>query len=352
MNIELSPKILDVVEVPNRFLGSETPGVALGTVVEVFGEPRGELLVEVTDENGVPLDLVLLPASETKKLWSSPKPEKQASSDEGATNEFQKGVLLLQNGLLAEAKTYFELAFKHDPRLAGTLMNSANGLAERGMYDAAIFVYQLVLELQPGNRLTRRNLAAMHINRGIQYSKRGAPDKAVEEFGHSLSLEPSGEIAQKAQHNLGAAYTQLGTRLAEINRQQEAVATLYFALQISPSDVTRRNLAIALVSLQASRAEGSRQTPPISAFRNPVQMGLTLSECLNTFGATLANLGDVQGARRTLMEALHADPGNELARMNLARLDTSKERAGPSWMNFGISSIEPQPVAGGARIVV
>ncbi|MGB9488265.1 MAG: hypothetical protein WCD04_19400, partial [Terriglobia bacterium] len=262
MNIELSPKILDVVEVPNRFLGSETPGVALGTVVEVFGEPRGELLVEVTDENGVPLDLVLLPASETKKLWSSPKPEKQASSDEGATNEFQKGVLLLQNGLLAEAKTYFELAFKHDPRLAGTLMNSANGLAERGMYDAAIFVYQLVLELQPGNRLTRRNLAAMHINRGIQYSKRGAPDKAVEEFGHSLSLEPSGEIAQKAQHNLGAAYTQLGTRLAEINRQQEAVATLYFALQISPSDVTRRNLAIALVSLQASRAEGSRQTPP------------------------------------------------------------------------------------------
>jgi tetratricopeptide (TPR) repeat protein len=344
MNIELSPKILDVVEVPIRFLGPETSGVALGTVVEVFGEPRGQLLVEVTDENGVPLDLVLLPASEAKKVWSSPDPVKQASSDEGATNEFQKGVLLLQNGLIAEAKTHFELAFKHDPRLAGTLMNLANGSAERRMYDAAILVYQLILELQPENRLTRRNLAATHINRGIQYSERGALDKAVEEFGYSLSLEPSGEIAQKAQHNLVAAYTRLGLRLAEINRQQEAVAIFIIAFQIRPSDLTRRNLATALVSLQASRAEGSRQAPSISGFRNPIQMGLTLSECLNAFGATLANLGDVEGARHALMEALQADPENELARNNLARLDTSKESAGASWMNFGISSIEPQHV--------
>ena len=342
MNIELSPRILDVVEVPNKFLGSETPGVALGTVVEVFGDHRGELLVEVTDENGVPLNLVLLPTSEAKKVWASPEPEKHASSDGGATNEFQQGVLLLQNGLLAEAKAHFEVAFKHDPKLAGTLMNLANGLAERGIYDAAIFGYQLVLELQPENRLTRRNLAATHINQGIQYAGRGALDKAVEEFGHSLSLDPSGETAQKAQHNLVAAYTQLGTRLAEINRQQEAVVNFFIALQISPSDLTRRNLAIALVSLQASRAEGSRQTPSLSGFRNPIQMGLTLSECLNAFGATLANLGDVEGSRRTLLEAIQVDPENKLARMNLARLDDSKESSGPSWMNFGIASIEPQ----------
>ena len=344
MNIELSPKILDVVEVPNRFLGSETPGVALGTVVEVLGEPNGGLLVEVTDESGVPRDLVLLPASEAKKVWASPEPEKQVSSDEGAANEFQKGVLLLQNGHIAEAKTHFEFAFKHDPRLAGTLMNLAIGSGKRGMFDAAILVYQLVLELQPENRLTRRNLAATHINRGIQYAGRGALDKAVEDFGYSLSLEPSGEIAQKAQHNLVAAYTQLGLRLAEINRHQESVANFFIALQIGPSDLTRRNLAIALVSLQASRAEGSRQTPSVYGFRNPIQMGLTFSECLNAFGATLANLGDVEGARRALMEALQADPENGLARNNLARLDTTRESAGPSWMNFGISSIEPQHV--------
>ena len=261
MNKEFSPRVLDVVGVPNRFLGSETPGVALGTIVEVFGEPRGELLVEVSDESGVPLDLVLLPASEAKKVWASPEHEERAFPDEGATNQFQKGVLLLQNGLVVEAKTHFELAFKHDPRLAGTLMNLANGPAEKGMYDAAIFIYQLVLELQPENRLTRRNLAATHINRGIQYAGRGVLDKAIQEFGSSLSLEPSGEIAQKAQHNLVAAYTQLGTRLAEINRQQAAVNNFFIALQISPSDVTRRNLAIALVSLQASRAEGSRTVP-------------------------------------------------------------------------------------------
>jgi len=344
MNIELSPKILDVVEIPNRFFRPETSGVALGTVVEVFGEFREQLLVEVPDENGVPLDLVLLPASEAKKVWSYPQPEKQASCDAGAASDFQKGVLLLQNGLIAEAKTHFEQAFRHDPRLAGTLMNLAIESGKRGVYDSAILVYQLVLELQPENRLTRHNLAATHINRGIQYAGRGALDKAVEEFGYSLSLEPSGEIAQKAQHNLVAAYTQLGLRLGEINRHQESVANFFIALQVSPSDLTRRNLAIALVSLQASRAEGSRQTLSMSGFRHPIQMGLTLSECLNAFGATLANLGDAEGARHALMEALQADPGNELARMNLERLASAKESVGPSWMDFGISSIEPQHV--------
>jgi len=73
MNIELSPKILDVVEVPDRFLRSGTSGGVLGTIVEVFGEPRGQVLLEVTDENGVPLDMVLLSASEAKIVWSSPR---------------------------------------------------------------------------------------------------------------------------------------------------------------------------------------------------------------------------------------------------------------------------------------
>lgn len=207
-------------------------------------------------------------------------------------------------------------------------------------------VYNLLFDLQPENRLTRRNLAATHINRGIQYGGRGALDKAIQEFSYSLSLEPSGEIAQKAQHNLVAANTQLGMRLSEINRQQEAVGRFLLALQIGPSNLTRRNLAIALVSLQASRAEGSRRIPSISDFRNPIQMGLAYSQCLNTFGATLANLGDLEGARHVLMEAIQADPKNELARNNLARLDVSKESARPAWMNFGISSIEPQQVVG------
>lgn len=51
--------------------------------MEVFGDPGGELLVAVADENGVPLDLVRLPAAEAKKVWSSPELEKPTSSDEG-----------------------------------------------------------------------------------------------------------------------------------------------------------------------------------------------------------------------------------------------------------------------------
>jgi hypothetical protein len=36
MDTALSPKLLDVVEVPNKFLGYEKSGTTLGTVMEVM----------------------------------------------------------------------------------------------------------------------------------------------------------------------------------------------------------------------------------------------------------------------------------------------------------------------------
>ncbi len=51
-------------------------------------------------------------------------------------------------------------------------------------------------------------------------------------------------------------------------------------------------------------------------------MGLTLSECLNAHGATLAGLGKFSEAKRALEDAIKANPQNETARKNLKFLST------------------------------
>ncbi len=341
MNIELSPKLLDVVEVPNKFLGYETPGTALGTVVEVFGNPASSLLVEISDEGGVPQDLVEMPASEARKVWSAPQRDEQAS--EGAAgSRFQRGILLLQNGVVGEARAEFRAAFEVDPRLAGTLMNLANGLAERGGYDSAIFLYELIIELQPENQLTKRNLLAAHINRGVWYAGQGALDKAIDDFSVPLMLEAPEDLAHRAQHNLVASYTQRGLDLFGMKRFLEAFGSFAAALQIQPSDITRKNLAIALVAVQAFQGE-RKQAPPVAAFKQPIRMGLSYSECLGAYGATLTSLGDQDIARRILDKAVDLDPHNELAQANLARLQASQQAAAAVQMEMGITIIEPEP---------
>jgi len=346
MNIELNPNLLDVVEIPKKFLGDETPGTTLGTVVEVFGNPPSSLLVEIADQGGVPQHLVEVPASEAGKVWSAPQRE-EGAAESVAGVRFQKGILLLQNGLVGEAIADLRAAFEADPRLAGTLMNLASDLAQRGGYDSAIFLYELIVELQPENQLNRRNLLAAHINRGVWHARHGALEKAIDDFSVPLMLEAPEDLAQRARHDLVATYTQWGIRLSGINRFREALANFATSLQIQPSQVTRKNLAIGLVSWQASRVEG-KQTPSAAAFKQPMRMGLSLSECLNAYGATVANLGDVDSAQRILQAAIQADPANELAHANLTSVEASRRSAVPAHLDFGITAIEPEPAQAAA----
>ncbi|PYV28571.1 MAG: hypothetical protein DMG27_00825 [Acidobacteria bacterium] len=342
MESTLNPKLLDVVKVPNEFLGLGSSGTTVGTVVEVLGVPPQSLLVEVADQDGVPSRLVSVPISQAEKVWSFEETEKGLPPSQEAMTRYERGMLLLQNGLLLDARSEFQTAFQLDPSLAGALMNSANDLARRASYDAAIQVYELILELQPQNSLTRENLAATHINRGVFYGRNGALDKAIEDFNACLLLNPSHERLRRAQRNLVAVYTQLGLRLAGIRRYEEALGAFAVALQIEPAEITRKNLAVALVSLMASRREGGRQIPPIYAFRRCMYMGLTYSECLNAYGATLASLGDMEGARRALEAAVQADPRNELAEASLSRLKRYREGSEIPQIELGTTALEPQ----------
>jgi len=337
MDTTFRPKLLDVVRFPGTLLGEELQGWAQGTVVDDFG---AALLVEVSDDQGVPTSFATVPLDAVQTVWEKPELEAE-EPPAGAEARFERGLLFLQNGCLDDAKQEFRAAFEREPRFAGTLMNMASERAKARDYDSAIFLYVLILELRPENQLTQRNLAAALIDRGITFSRRGAFDRAIADFQAALwSVPAPPEIVDKAQHNLAAAYTELGVRLGQIKRHRESCAILLRALELRPSQITRRNLAIAEVSVQASVASPNTQTPPPGNFKRALQMGLTFSECLNVYGATLMGLDDLTGAKRALEAAVRADPQNEIARKNLASVQSHEGTTERAPLNIGIAPIE------------
>ena len=114
------------------------------------------------------------------------------------------------------------------------------------------------------------------------------------------------------------------------------------AFEIHQSALTRKNLALALVSFTAARREGRKQVLGKAGFHRAIQMGASLSECLNAYGATLANLGEMVDARKALQAAIDADPRNELARRNLEILQTGKFPPEIAAFTLGLNQVEPQ----------
>jgi tetratricopeptide (TPR) repeat protein len=337
MDTVSQPKLLDVIQFPASLQAGGLSGLAEGTIVEDFATAY---LVEVADEQGVPTEFVTVPADAAKIVWSAPDRTADSPAAVDAKTRFEAGLLLIQNGSFRDARDELRAAFELDPSLAGTLMNMANEPAKAGKYDLAIALYQTIVELQPQNRLNQHNLAAALINRGIVFSRQGAFERAIEDFEASLWAVPAdAEIVEKAQHNLAAAYTELGVQLGQIKRYRESCGVLLKALELKPSDVTRRNLAIALVSLKTS-AGTNPEMPSPDNFRRALQMGLTFSECLNVYGATLMGLGDSEKAVRVLEAAVRLDPHNQLAQGNLASIRSHQAGAEIPAMSIGLAPLD------------
>ena len=321
MTTTLNPKLLDVVAIPAAGEGSRRERLT-GTVVEVYGSEA--LLVEICDGNGIERDTVTVPANEAEVLWSSQARAPVATPVRSAQSQFEEAVLFLQNGLLTNARDKLGASFNLDPNLARGLLNSTVDLAARGAFDSAIVVLRIILELQPEYQLARENLARTHLNRGVRQAKRGFLDKALEDFTNALSVGGSPDVTSLARRNLAAGHTQIALKHVEIQRFEEAVHLFLMAFQLDPSPVTRKNFALALVSRSAWKEEG-RSPVTDDSFREPMLMGLSLSECLNAYGATLARLGDLPRGREFLSRALETDPMNERARQNLELLSNGAD---------------------------
>ncbi len=340
MNTELNPRLLDVAETRIDLPELGIRAGTRGTIVEILGESREAFLLEITDQHGVAKEFVALAAKQIRGGWKI----QEAAAFEPVLNEaglaFEEGFLYLQNGLVEEAKRQFAKAFKMDPQLAGHLVNSANGLAQKSAFDSAIAVYELVLELQPQRETAKENLAITHLNRGVEYARRGAIDKALEDFNIALVVGPSRATVTLVQKNLVAAYTQLGIRHAEVKQYREALEKFVLALEIDPSDIPRKNLGLAFVSYFASKLGNRAFARRERIFKQAMRMGLSFSECLNAYGATLASLGEMSEARGVLKEAVKADPTNELAKKNFELVLAKEPTPGIPAFALGLEALD------------
>lgn len=347
MKVELNPKLLDIVEFEGR-LASLPDRMVRGTVVDSLGDEIGHLLVEVADETGAAKSFVWLTKEEARKVWTAPVVEPPLAPDKGVL-AFEEGILLLQNACFAEAKDRFRLAFQHDSRLAGSLSNFAAELARREAFESAIAVLSMILDLQPQQPFARENLAITYLNRGVSKARSGAVEKALDDFNLALLAGPSPELAERTRSNLAAAYTQLGTAHAEKHEYQEALTGFVLAFELNTTDTTRKNIALASVSVYAQETSKKSVSPEESSFLAFLRMGLTYSECLNAYGATLAGLGFQEAGIRFLRAAVRADPDNVVAQRNLSLMSPEGLRAEMPPLALGIRPLSteaiPQPPA-------
>jgi tetratricopeptide (TPR) repeat protein len=315
MNVQLNPKLLDVVEFDDPSLG---PGAKRrGTVVDVLGEHPGKVLIEIADSQGIPLSFVSKEMDAIKQIWTADSRAAEPVPSE-ALLHFEKGILFLQNAVFPQAREEFARAFSLDATLRASLLESANVLARKGSLDAAIRVYSLLLDLQPQYDLARQNLSAAYVQRGIARGRTGLLHQAIDDFSSAMMVRPGPEALDLIRKNLAAAHTQLGVRYSVSRQYEQAVAHFLLAFELHPFEITQRNLAIAFVASSAAISENATQVPATDCFRQSIQLGLTYAECLNAFGATLALHGRSSEARLALEAALEADPKNELAQRNLS----------------------------------
>jgi tetratricopeptide (TPR) repeat protein len=121
--------------------------------------------------------------------------------------------------------------------------------------------------------------------------------------------------------NSAAALNNAGYQLMKHGRYGDAVGPLRKALQLQPaSDQTRANLSDSLAFLAQQSAQSGRPDTALVYLREAVQLEPDSAERRNDLAVALANLGRYDEAEFNLKEALRFDPGHQMARENLLRL--------------------------------
>jgi len=202
------------------------------------------------------------------------------------------------------------------PRNGRGLMNYGNTLMAKGDYAGALDYYHRAQQLTPQYSLLLINLAIAE-----DATKQSAA--AEEHFKDALRLAPAGPDS----------YTYYARYLLSRSRADEARALLQSALELSPTDLTARDL-LARANRQAVN-QPTTQTPEfylglglqlyreeryaesIAASRAALALRPNYAEAWNNIGAAYNKLGNYEKAADAFEEALRLKPDFQLARNNL-----------------------------------
>src|SRR5437660_10763591 len=202
------------------------------------------------------------------------------------------------------------------PRNPRGLMDYGNTLMARGDYEGALDYFHRALALAP-------QYSVLLINLAIAENATKQSAAAEQHFKDALRLAPASPDS----------YTYYARYLLSHSRAEEARSFLRSALELSPTDLTAREL-IAQTDAQAP-AYSTGETPEsylalslqyyrearyaesIAACRAALALRSNYPEAWNNIGAAYNKLGRYEEAAAACEEALRLKPDFELARNNL-----------------------------------
>jgi predicted O-linked N-acetylglucosamine transferase (SPINDLY family) len=143
----------------------------------------------------------------------------RAASADGASPVVQNllGVVLRQNGRLADAIERLQSAVILDPEFRDARINLGNALLDAGEPQQALPHYEKALALDPAS-------AATHNNLGNLYRELRRPTEAIESYRQALAIDP--------QH--ARAHANLGNLLKDLGDTDGAIAAFRQSLRLAP----------------------------------------------------------------------------------------------------------------------
>jgi Flp pilus assembly protein TadD len=268
----------------------------------------------------------LLAALALLTALGGPTPARAQSPSPGC----EAGDLALVEKKLELAREEYEKCLKTGPPNIETLSNLGIVCAQLGQFERAIDSYKQALALSPENSKLRANL-------GLAYLKTERYEEAAREFAHSLLADPGDmktlELLAFCHYNMKryelAAYEVkqvlglqprepsaaflLGSAYLKLNRAEEAVPLIDFALRQSGTVETHLIMGQAYLGVHAYREA-------INEFQKAEALRPGLPGLHDGMGTAYSGLGNADLASAEYQMELARDPNDFEANYYLGRL--------------------------------
>jgi predicted O-linked N-acetylglucosamine transferase (SPINDLY family) len=213
------------------------------------------------------------------------------------------GMVLAEEGRLAEAITSFQEAVHLQPNFAHAHNNLGNALRAQGNLEAAVKHLRLAVHYRP-------DLVGAHFNFAITLEAQGKLEEAAASYRQAIHYQPG---HAEAHGNLGNVLTQQG-------RLEEAAAHLYKAVQLKPDYVEAIcNLGLVLWKL-------GRTDEALARFQEARRLKPDDPQINTPLGILQAEKGQLAEGESSLREAIRLKPDYAVAHYNLGFVLSRQQR--------------------------
>ena len=218
---------------------------------------------------------------DSERLWT----HVLATHPRSSIAENNLGVVLTDQGKLAEAIDHYRQALQIESAYADPYRNLGVALARQGKLAEAIDHYRQALRIKP-------DYAEAHYNWGVALAQQGKPAEAVEHYQRALKIRP----------DYAEALDTLGVTLAQQGQLAEAIAYFQQALQAKP------DYAEALTNWGQALALQGKAAEAVEHYERALKIRPDSAEALNNLGAALAQQGRLPEAIAHFRRSLQIKP--------------------------------------------